>query len=213
MGHNWSGYDHHFRIERENNPCSWATLRPDLQLQYTKSSRTPFWSYNNPSTFRHSPFNTATQAKPFNRTTLTKPEGKYIPIGYCLAFHTRNTRCEKGASCKFEHKCPQCSIHHSVYRQCPTKQTKTSTTSTTQPLHLPTPVNADKSHYLNSIHYPIHFTKTLIDGFNHDFYINHSEPVHNVLAKNQQSILNHNSVVKEKSMMKLIKAASPAYLK
>ena len=109
-GHDWAGYDRHYRRDREMNGCPWTTIRHDLYIQYSnynthRNNFRPFQSYTKKST-----------------TTLRTADGKPIPPGYCIAFHSWNQRCS-AYNCRYQHQCPRCQARHPMYRQCNNTQT------------------------------------------------------------------------------------------
>ena len=103
LGHDWQGYDRHYPTERENNPVSWSTVRPDLQLKYHRVNTTKQSFRPNPSSKSHP------------NKTLRTLDGNTIPYGHCMAFHSRNGRCEQGNPCTYSHKCPKCPVRHPIY--------------------------------------------------------------------------------------------------
>ena len=108
LGYDWAGYDRHFRSDRQATPFPWSTTRHDLILEYQNTRRN----------FRT--FSTPYQSRPSGtKKSLRTKDGNQIPFGYCMAFHTRNTRCET-ENCSFQHGCPRCQAKHPVYRPCNT---------------------------------------------------------------------------------------------
>ena len=106
LGYDWLAYDHHFRTDRAAKPFSWATTRHDLMMEYQPQRKN----------FR--PYNTQQQSKPYaQKKSLRTKDGNHIPFGYCMAFHTRNSRCET-QNCSFQHSCPRCATRHPIYRPC-----------------------------------------------------------------------------------------------
>ena len=123
MGYDWASFDRHFRKDREVNPCSWATVRHDLHMLYSGSKK---------HTFRSQPTDPNTN----KIKSIQTRDGNTIPAGYCIEFHTRDSRCSKGLECSFQHKCPKCRARHPIYRACQTSKPQTtdspSTNSTRQ---------------------------------------------------------------------------------
>ena len=106
LGYDWLAYDHHFRSDRAAKPFPWATTRQDLLMEYQPQRRN----------FR--PYSTQQQSKPYGpKKSLRTKDGNHIPFGYCMAFHTRNSRCET-PNCSFQHACPKCATRHPIYRPC-----------------------------------------------------------------------------------------------
>ena len=106
LGYDWLAYDHHFRSDRAAKPFPWATTRQDLLMEYQPQRRN----------FR--PYSTQQQSKQYGqKKSLRTKDGNHIPFGYCMAFHTRNSRCET-PNCSFQHSCPKCATRHPIYRPC-----------------------------------------------------------------------------------------------
>lgn len=126
-GHDWAGFDRHFRMEMETNPAPWSTFRPDLHLQYANNSSHTLTK----STFR--PLNNNHKQQPQNSRTIRTPDGNTLPLGFCVAFHSKNLICDKGPQCTYMHKCPRCPSRHPVYRPCYTTNNPNRPTPNTMP--------------------------------------------------------------------------------
>ena len=111
-GRDWFQFDHHFRTDREVNPCRFSTVRHDLLRQYDRQNQS----------FRQDGFR-----QDFNtnrRFSAQLPEKHYStknssvpPVGYCRKYHTPDTRCQYD-DCRYKHVCPRCSKRHPMYTSC-----------------------------------------------------------------------------------------------
>lgn len=125
----WSGYDRHFRHDREGDPISWATTRHDLLTHYrgggggrdnfraggAGGARDNFRTGGARDNFRASSGNVGS---PSTTQTLKTKDGNSVPYGYCVAYHTKDGRCTNGKECPFLHKCPLCGGSHPVFLPC-----------------------------------------------------------------------------------------------
>lgn len=97
-GGNWRFYDENFRMLRQSQGATWDKIHSELWLRA--------------QSFR---------ARQTNPQKKVKPEGPYIPHGYCWKFH-RGNFCR---GCSFKHQCFQCGQSHPVTK-CPKQQPTTS---------------------------------------------------------------------------------------
>jgi hypothetical protein len=110
-GHDWFNFDHHFRMDREQNHCRFSTVRHDLLRQYERTTRSD----------SSVPFRSGERFDHQRRSQNATSQHKQIPPGYCRRYHTPMERCTF-TSCKYKHVCPRCSRGHPVFTKCNNSQ-------------------------------------------------------------------------------------------
>jgi lysophospholipase L1-like esterase len=128
-------YDRHFRLDREASPFDFATTRQDLLLHYQNTPQP-----NNKPTDNFRP---QSQIKRSARQIQTK-DGIQIPMGYCMAFHSRNEHCRMGTSCPYNHRCHRCNKGHPVYWPCNSVPNGSNTNKTAPTQHRSAPTQSSK---------------------------------------------------------------------
>ena len=89
QGNNWSGYDRHFRKDREAMNYSWSTIRFDLIMQYTVN----------------------TMKK--NTDQVKKSPGNVIQ-DFCRFYNSDRKTCFR-SNCPKKHACARGNLQHPAY--------------------------------------------------------------------------------------------------